>query len=681
MNLGASCASGNVLLFQHVDSELSSAHLDALASALTDPLLAAGAFYRKFDERHPWLRWLEGLERLHNRLFGTIYGDQSLIVRRALFEQLGGFAALPLMEDVEFSKRLRAAVKIVMLDPPMRSSPQRQMDQGAWPVTVRNLLFLLAFRAGVSPRRLHGWYYRDEVTQPCANAERMTGSMSALRMTFSSRWRARWRAFRDPISCEKAAILKERWESLPPELQTPNQISGRHLTHCGFILGASYCSFHCTHCYLPKNANRVPIPSLAQVKEQIDANRRFQGPGGGLQITGGDVADAYWKSGRADELVEIVCYANAVGLVPMLMTHGQTLLEHPEFLERLIREGGLRQVSVHIDTTQAGRHGFPINRIANERDLHPVREAFTRLAREMRQRTGAAIEYALSFTVTQTNVDDVPEVIRWYLADPERTHIWRMLSFQPEADTGRTRLSQQRALPERVWEKICEGTGLPLERSGSHFGHPDCNSWASILISRRTGGFIPLLPRDPKTKALLGQILEKVGGLSLVTDDARTAPWRIAGVVAQNPWLAARCLLHLGQLLISGAYPWPMFLDLVSGRAHTLGIGTHNFMDAEQVARTDSDPVIKARLDACVFKGAVKEKGGWRAVPMCSMNQQKWSQIYEERLHDRTLLSEPQVFNRAKDSADEFHDAGGTEVFPPVAPAADQPLNHGPNHP
>ena len=89
-------------------------------------------------------------------------------------------------------------------------------------------------------------------------------------------------------------MLKERWDSLPKELQTDNQISGRHLTHCGFTLGASYCSFHCTHCYLPKNANAIPIPSLAQVKEQIDANRRFQGPGGGLQITGGDVADAYW---------------------------------------------------------------------------------------------------------------------------------------------------------------------------------------------------------------------------------------------------------------------------------------------------------------------------------------------------------------------------------------------------
>src|SRR4030088_3662721 len=76
------------------------------------------------------------------------------------------------------------------------------------------------------------------------------------------RWRARWKAFRHPIAEEKARVLKERWESLPPELRTNNQISGRHLTHCGFTLGASYCSFHCTHCYLPKNANEIPIPSL-----------------------------------------------------------------------------------------------------------------------------------------------------------------------------------------------------------------------------------------------------------------------------------------------------------------------------------------------------------------------------------------------------------------------------------
>lgn len=464
-------------------------------------------------------------------------------------------------------------------------------------------------------------------------------------ISFRARWRARRQAFREPIDPEKAHVLRERWESLPRELRTPNQISGRHLTHCGFILGASYCSFHCTHCYLPKNANRVPIPSLAEVKEQIDRNRQFQGPGAGLQITGGDVADAYWKSGRADELVEIIRYACEVGLVPMLMTHGQMLLERPEFLERLVVAGGLRQVSVHIDSTQAGRHGFPINRVRSERDLHPVREAFTLLAQDIRARTGCALEYALSFTVTQKNVHDVPDVIRWYLADPARTRIWRMLSFQPEAETGRTIFSHARALPEIVWEKICEGTGLRLEKDGTFFGHPDCNSWASILISRRTGKFIPLLPTDGTTKKLFGEILRRIGGLSLVTDDANTAPWRIGGVLAQNPLLAFRAVSHLARLLASGAFPLRMFADLLSGRAHTLGIGTHNFMDAAEVARADSDLLVRARLDSCVFKGAVKQNGQWRAVPMCSMNQQTWAEIYEARLRDSALMRERQVWS------------------------------------
>jgi hypothetical protein len=330
--------------------------------------------------------------------------------------------------------------------------------------------------------------------------------------------------------------------------------------------------------------------------------------------------------------------------VPMLMTHGQTLLEQPAFFERLVVEGGLRQISVHVDVTQAGRHGFPINRVKSEADLHPVRQAFTDLALRIREKTGCPIEYALSFTVTQRNINDVPDVIRWYLADPERTHIWRMLSFQPEADTGRTIFSKQPATAEFVWKKIREGTALRLEKDATFFGHPDCNSWASILISRRTGRYIPLLPTDEMTKRLLGEVLEKIGGLSLVTDDAGTTPWRIAGILAQHPGLAVRSLLHLAVLIISGRLPLDMIVDLVRGRAHTLGVGTHNFMDAAEVACADVDPVVKARLDSCVFKGAVKENGEWKAVPMCQMNQQKWSEVYDERLRDAALMRERQVF-------------------------------------
>ncbi len=462
-------------------------------------------------------------------------------------------------------------------------------------------------------------------------------------MNTRERWQARWRGFLRPIDGEKQRILHERWASLPAELRTPNQISGRHLTHCGFTLGASFCSFHCTHCYLPKNANEVPIPSLADMKEQIDANRRFQGPGGGLQITGGDVADAYWRSGRQAELVEVVRYARGAGLVPMLMTHGQTLIEHPEFLEQLMVEGGLRQVSVHIDATQAGRHGFPIGRVQSEADLHPVRQAFTDLGWRMREKTGLPLELAQSFTVTRKNIDDVPEVIRWFLADPKRTLLWRMLAFQPEADTGRTLFSQQPITPALVWEKICAGTNLPLRRDASIFGHPDCNSWGSILVSQLSGEYCPLLPDDPKWDHIFGEVLSRIGGLSLVTDDAGTAPFRLLGVLVQNPGIAARLIWKIAQHVASGKMPASMLPAALTGRVHTLGVGMHNFMDAAQVARADSDPVVQARLDSCVFKGAVKQDGEWTAVPMCKMNEAKWSEVYARRLENPELRGQSQA--------------------------------------
>ena len=458
-----------------------------------------------------------------------------------------------------------------------------------------------------------------------------------------SKWRARWNAFRNPIVGEKVEMLRRRWAELPEELRTPNQVSGRHVTHCGFTLGASYCSFHCTHCYLPKNANEVPMPSLAQMKEQIDANRRLQGPGGGLQITGGDVADAYWRSGRQAELVEIIRYAYSTGLVPMVMTHGQTFIEHPEFLEQLVVEGGLRQVAVHIDMTQAGRHGYPINRIQSEADLHPVRAAFTALAENIRRKTGAPVEFAHNCTVTQRNIDHVPEIIRWFLEDPERTRIWRILSFQPEADTGRTIFSKKPITPDDVWRKLCDGTRLPLRRDVTIFGHPDCNSWASLLVARPSGHYGPLLPDDPKMDAMLGRVLERIGGLSLVTDDAGTAPWRLAGVLAQNPLLALRVAVYLCGHFLSGKMPRSVLAAMLKGKVHTFNMGIHNFMDAAKTATAATDPVIKARLDGCVFKGAVKQNGEWVAVPMCKMNQEMWSSVYEERLGDPALRSEPQT--------------------------------------
>jgi rSAM/selenodomain-associated transferase 2 len=161
MNLGARTSRGDVLLFQHCDTLLEEAHLRAIENALGDPNIIGGAFFRKFDGRHPRLMWLESVARFLSRHGGTLYGDQSIFVRRVVFEKLGGFAKIPLMEDVEFSRRLRRAGKIAVLDPPVATSGRRHLKRGAWRTTIQNGLFIVLYNLGVSPHRLHRWYYGE----------------------------------------------------------------------------------------------------------------------------------------------------------------------------------------------------------------------------------------------------------------------------------------------------------------------------------------------------------------------------------------------------------------------------------------------------------------------------------------------------------------------------------------
>src|SRR2546423_9612902 len=160
MNLGAHASTGDVLLFQHCDTLLEEAHLGAIQDALADPNIIGGAFFRKFDGRHPRLMWLESVARFLTRHGGTLYGDQSIFVRRDVFMALNGFAKIPLMEDIEFSRRLRAAGKVAVLDPPVQSSARRHLRNGAWRTTVQNGLFIVLYNLRVSPHRLHPWYFR-----------------------------------------------------------------------------------------------------------------------------------------------------------------------------------------------------------------------------------------------------------------------------------------------------------------------------------------------------------------------------------------------------------------------------------------------------------------------------------------------------------------------------------------
>ncbi|MBV8586892.1 MAG: hypothetical protein JO308_11450, partial [Verrucomicrobia bacterium] len=299
--------------------------------------------------------------------------------------------------------------------------------------------------------------------------------------------------------------------------------------------------------------------------------------------------------------------------------------------------GGLRQIAVHIDLTQRGRAGRIRQRLTSELELNPIREAFTQLVRAIRARTGLPLELAHNCTVTEANLGSIPNLVRWFLADPDRTRIWRNLSFLPEANTGRTISSGRRATPQQVWEAICSGLGVKISGHTLIGGHPDCNQGATLLVSRRTGKFLPMTFPDRQTEALFAKMLSKLGAVSTMTTDAdpvRTGgktllAWRVAGALARQPLLVGKVACRLVALIANREIPLGLSADLLSGHAHTVTVGTHNFMDAEAVAQAESDPVVRTRLQACVFKGAVRngKTGEWETVPMCSMNQSRWREV------------------------------------------------------
>ena len=161
MNAGAAQARGSLLCFHHADSELGPEHLAALAVAARTDGIAGGAFHRQFDDRHFWMKRWEKLVRRISAAAAPLFGDQSIFVKANVFQQMGGFADIPLMEDVEFSRRLRRMGRIALLDPPVWSSPRRFRRLGNLRTLLLNAAFIGLFYFGVSPHTLHRWYYGE----------------------------------------------------------------------------------------------------------------------------------------------------------------------------------------------------------------------------------------------------------------------------------------------------------------------------------------------------------------------------------------------------------------------------------------------------------------------------------------------------------------------------------------
>jgi rSAM/selenodomain-associated transferase 2 len=159
MNAGARVAAGEVLLFLHADTRLPEGAATALAGALTDPTVVGGRFDVRFDNPRRVFRLIARLMNWRSRLTGISTGDQAIFVRRTVFEALGGYREIALMEDIELSHRLKRAGRLACLRLTVTTSTRKWEREGI----IRTILLMWALRllylCGVSPRRLHDWYY------------------------------------------------------------------------------------------------------------------------------------------------------------------------------------------------------------------------------------------------------------------------------------------------------------------------------------------------------------------------------------------------------------------------------------------------------------------------------------------------------------------------------------------
>lgn len=156
MNAGASQSTGDILWFVHADSDIDAEHVWNIRQSMecASKKVVGGWFDVQLSSHHRALCMVAWMMNRRSRLSGIATGDQCLFVRREVFEEMGGFPYQPLMEDIEFSKRLKRYGNTIQLHHKVVTSSRRWEQYGM----IRTILLMWKFRLlywlGVSPKVL-----------------------------------------------------------------------------------------------------------------------------------------------------------------------------------------------------------------------------------------------------------------------------------------------------------------------------------------------------------------------------------------------------------------------------------------------------------------------------------------------------------------------------------------------
>ncbi|MCE2509783.1 MAG: TIGR04283 family arsenosugar biosynthesis glycosyltransferase [Alphaproteobacteria bacterium] len=156
---GAAAARGEWLFFLHADTAPGPEWAVAAKAFMDEPdhYHLAACFRFALASGKPAARRIERLVAWRSRVLGLPYGDQGLLLSRALYDEIGGFSPIPIMEDIEIVRRLGKA-RLVLLDAPLPTSAERYDKEGYWRRPLRNLFCLALYFLGVSTERLRRLY-------------------------------------------------------------------------------------------------------------------------------------------------------------------------------------------------------------------------------------------------------------------------------------------------------------------------------------------------------------------------------------------------------------------------------------------------------------------------------------------------------------------------------------------
>ncbi len=158
-HIGAKSSNNDILIFLHADTLLSSNAISHISISLDNSNSAWGRFNVRFTNDHLIFKVISWFMNKRSCITGIVTGDHTLFVTRDLYFKCGGFSDIRLMEDIEFSKRLKKYSKPICLTDSVTTSSRKWEQQGVFKTILTMWLLRLQYFFGVSEEKLIKQYY------------------------------------------------------------------------------------------------------------------------------------------------------------------------------------------------------------------------------------------------------------------------------------------------------------------------------------------------------------------------------------------------------------------------------------------------------------------------------------------------------------------------------------------